>query len=73
MWYTDEMQLIRQLAAAGIIPSALANTVGTIDPNRATAVQRAYISAFFDRWLRDRDTHLLDGPSARYPEITFFP
>lgn len=25
-----------------------------------------------DRWLRDHDAHLLDGPSAQYPEITFF-
>jgi dienelactone hydrolase len=71
--YTDEMHLIRQLAAAGIIPSALAGTVGTIDPARATAAQRAYIGAFFDLWLRDRNTHLLDGPSTTYPEITFFP
>jgi hypothetical protein len=71
--YTDEMQLIRQLAAAGVIPSALAGTVGTIDPVRATAAQRAYIGAFFDLWLRDRDAHLLDGPSSQYSEITFFP
>lgn len=27
--------------------------------------------AFFDRYLRHRPTTLLDGPSARYPEMSF--
>ncbi len=71
--YTDEMPLIHQLAAAGVTPAGLASIVGTIDPGRAIAVERAYIGAFFDLWLRDEDSHLLDGPSSRYPEIIFFP
>ena len=30
-------------------------------------------SAFFDRWLRGQDSPLLDGPSARFPEVRFVP
>jgi predicted dienelactone hydrolase len=71
--YTDEMPLIHQLAAAGVIPPALTEPVGTIDPDRGVAAQRSYVGAFFDLWLRNRGTDLLDGPSARYPEILFFP
>jgi hypothetical protein len=71
--YTDALTLTKGLAAAGIIPPALAETVGTIEPTRALAVERAYLNAFFDQWLRHHDNHLLDGPSANYPEIAFFP
>jgi hypothetical protein len=37
------------------------------------AAQRAYVTSFFDRWLRGRDDHLLDGPSPRYPDVVFVP
>jgi hypothetical protein len=45
--------------------------IGTIDPDRSIAAQRAYIGEFFDLHLRDRDDHLLDRPTRRYPEIQF--
>jgi hypothetical protein len=70
--YTDHETLLTQLAAAGRINSA-APWVGTIPVDRAVAAERAYIRAFFDRWLRGRDSHLLDGPSAEYPEARFYP
>jgi hypothetical protein len=69
--YTDHEPPLHQLAAAGVIQPA-APWVGTIDPDRAIAAQRAYIRAFFDLWLRDHDSHLLDGPSAEYPEARFY-
>lgn len=69
--YTDGQVMFPQLAAAGIIPSAT-RWMGTIDPDRSIAAQRAYIRAFFDRTLRGRDSHLLDGPSAEYPEANFY-
>ncbi|MET0419265.1 MAG: hydrolase [Actinoplanes sp.] len=47
--------------------------IGSIDGERSVAVQRAYLRAFFDRHLRHRDGRLLDGPSARYPEMLFLP
>lgn len=46
--------------------------VGTIDPVRAIAAERAYLRAFFDQHLRGRENHLLDGPSATYPEAVFY-
>ena len=70
--YTDQEPLLSQLAKAGIIPTA-APWIGETDPERTVAAQRAYIRAFFDLWLRNRETHLLDGPSAQYPEATFYP
>jgi hypothetical protein len=70
--YTDHETLLNQLAAAGRIKSA-APWVGTIPVDRAVAAERAYVRAFFDRCLRRRDCHLLDGPSAEYPEARFYP
>jgi hypothetical protein len=69
--YTDHEPFLNQLAAAGVIESA-ASWVGTIPLGRAVAAERAYIRAFFDLWLRDRDSHLLDGPSATYPEANIW-
>jgi hypothetical protein len=57
----------------GLPPSVVAQDIGTIDPERALAAERAYVLAFFDRTLRHRDGHLLDGPSPRFPEIQFIP
>ena len=44
---------------------------GTVHPAQAVAAEDAYIAAFFDRFLKDRGSQLLDGPSPRYPNITF--
>jgi hypothetical protein len=67
--YVDEGWLSHQMFAAGVLPTM---PPGRIDPVRSVAAQRAYIGAFFDLWLRGRDNHLLDGPSAQYPEVLFF-
>lgn len=42
-----------------------------INPVTAVTDQRAYIEAFFGKYLRDRDSRLLDGPSPRFPDISF--
>lgn len=55
----------------GLTPATFEPLIGTIDPDRSIAAQRAYIASFFDLHLRGRDNHLLDGPSAAYPEIEF--
>lgn len=34
-------------------------------------ITRRYVRAFFDLHLRHRQQPLLDGPSARYPEVGF--
>jgi len=74
--YTDYEAFLSQLAAAGIITASQASEVvipyiGTIPPGQAIAAQRAYIRAFFGLQLRHENNHLLDGPSAQYPEIDF--
>ena len=55
----------------GLPAEAKYEDVGWIDPVRAIADQRAYLTAFFDRWLRGHDDGLLDGPSPRHPDTTF--
>jgi dienelactone hydrolase len=61
-----------QIAGAlGLPPGSFEPFIGTIDPDRSIAAQRAYVAAFFELHLRHRDDHLLDGPSPAYPEIEF--
>ncbi len=71
--YTDATSMLPRIAARlGLPKEMVTGAIGTVAPERAVAVQRAYVSAFFDRELRHRDDDgLLDGPSARYPEVRF--
>ncbi|MFG2844761.1 alpha/beta hydrolase family protein [Kitasatospora sp. NPDC048296] len=70
--YTDAQSLLPQLARQGAIsPEKLAEDVGDIRPDRAELATRSYVASFLDRWLRGHDDHLLDGPSARFPEMTY--
>jgi len=70
--YKDAVSLIPQIARQlGLPRSFVTGQIGTVDPARAVAAQEAYVEAFFGRWLRGDDNHLLDGPSPRYPEFTF--
>jgi dienelactone hydrolase len=67
--FTDAEALLPQLA--GRVPAAtLDAAVGTVDPRRAVAANRALVASFFDRFLKGRDDHLLDGGPSQYP-ITF--
>ena len=70
--FTDFAPLLSQVAP--ILhrpPSWIIDGIGTINGLRAVAVERAYIGAFFDRYLRHQDSSLLRGPSPRYPEVVF--
>jgi predicted dienelactone hydrolase len=72
--FSDFEELASDLASAlGLTPGQVAGLIGTIDPKTAVTDERAYIRAFFDKYLRDRDNHLLDGPSPRFPDIQFEP
>lgn len=72
--FSDLEELVPQLAPAlGLAPDQVEALVGTIDPTTAVTDERAYLRAFFDTYLRGRDDHLLDGPSPRFPDITFEP
>jgi predicted dienelactone hydrolase len=42
-----------------------------LDPHRAHEIIVAYTLAFFDKYLVGKDSDLLKGPSANYPEVTF--
>ncbi|MCZ0993923.1 hydrolase [Streptomyces noursei] len=73
--FTDAEALIPQVARQlGLSRKDVTEMIGTVRPERAVAAERAYVTAFFDRWLRGRDRgDLLDGPSARHPEVRFVP
>ncbi len=66
--YTDLTAIMPQ---TGLPPATVEAAIGTVSPTRATAAVRAYTASFFDRWLRDHDDHLLDGPSPHHPDIHF--
>lgn len=66
--YTDLSALLPQ---AGVGREVIEKNIGTVDPGRAVAAERAYATSFFDRWLRGRNDRLLDGPSRKYPEVEF--
>ncbi|MFJ8025548.1 hypothetical protein [Streptomyces sp. NPDC096311] len=72
--YTDAEarapQIARQL---GLPRKTVVENIGTIMPRHAMAAERAYLAAFFDRWLRGWDDDcLLDGPSGCCPQARFF-
>ncbi|TDQ55025.1 alpha/beta hydrolase family protein [Actinorugispora endophytica] len=46
-------------------------SVGTVDPGRGIAAQRAYLTAFFDEYVRGEERPLLDGPSGEHPDVAF--
>jgi predicted dienelactone hydrolase len=44
---------------------------GTLNGERTLQVVDAYILTFFDKYLKNRQTPLLEGPSLDYPEVHF--
>ncbi|WP_194917367.1 alpha/beta hydrolase family protein [Catenulispora rubra] len=70
--YTDLQSLVPEAAAAvGFPPSTVQQLIGTVDPARSVIAVRTYVRAYFDRFVRGHDNHLLDRPSAAFPEIEF--
>ncbi len=45
--------------------------LGRIGGPRICGILNAYTLAFFDKYLKGKDVHLLDGPSPDYPEVKF--
>ncbi|MBN6051708.1 lipase [Nonomuraea sp. RK-328] len=68
-----DLQAIYPQLAGRLKGLPVAETIGTIDPERSVAAQRAYLTAFFDLHLRGRRTPLFDGPSRAYPEVRLVP
>ncbi len=45
--------------------------LGEIEGRRVLQLMNAYTLAFFDRYVRDRPSPLLAGPSPDHPEVEF--
>jgi predicted dienelactone hydrolase len=72
--FSDFEELVPEVASAlGLTPAQVAALIGIIAPKTAVTDERVYIRAFFDKYLRNRDNHLLDGSSPRFPDIQFEP
>ncbi|KAI3327847.1 hypothetical protein HD806DRAFT_519793 [Xylariaceae sp. AK1471] len=48
-------------------------STGPIDGNRQVKIVNAYVKAFFDFTLLGQNPPILDGPSAKFPEVVFRP
>lgn len=46
--------------------------LGSINGTRGLQITRAYVLAFFDTYLNDTPSPLLQGPSSAYPEVRFY-
>ncbi|MFI0168855.1 alpha/beta hydrolase family protein [Streptomyces sp. NPDC017095] len=71
--YGDNATLVPQAGRMlGMTDQQVQDMIGTLVPARSVRIQQAYPLAFFDLHLRHRRGHLLDGPSAAFPEVRFF-
>lgn len=61
---------LRILPAARPIFQA-AHLIGSINPARGEEISNAYLLAFFDRYLKGKESGLLNGPSPNFPEVQF--
>ncbi|MCP2261590.1 Alpha/beta hydrolase family protein [Streptoalloteichus tenebrarius] len=72
--FSDVQALLPQFATRlGVPADRVATLIGTIDPGRSLAAQRAYLTAFLDLHLRQRPTSLFDGPSPAHPDVRLVP
>lgn len=70
--FSDFAALLPQAAPIlGEPPSWVIKGIGTIKGERADTVERAYVRAWFGRFLRHHHSPLLTGPSPRFREVRF--
>jgi hypothetical protein len=70
--FTDYQTIMPQLdEKLGLPDWILVGMIGTVDPGRIVASQRAYAAAFFDRYLGGERQTLLEGPSPGNPDVDF--
>jgi len=67
----SEHSFARDFGLLPFVPASVKKAGDTIDPARALTITKAYVGAFFGQFLEGRKTPLLNGPSPKYPEITF--
>lgn len=71
--YSDYLVLLDELVNAGVpVPDEIKGAFGTIKGKRILDIESAYVDAFFGKWLKGGKGRLLDGPSGKFPEVTFF-
>lgn len=58
-------------ARVGVPDEVLEELLGTVDPVRSVKAQRAYLTAYFDQFLRGRPQPLLWKESPRHPDVEF--
>ena len=56
-------------AVFGQIVPGMQDPLATINGARAVTVIDAYVAAFFDMYLKQDDTTLLNGDSSQYPDV----
>lgn len=70
--YTDLQSWLPQVATPiGMTSDQVAGLIGTVEPDRVIAAERAYVTAFFEQTLRHRPQGLLTGPSPWFPQVRF--
>jgi predicted dienelactone hydrolase len=52
-------------------PARALGALGSIDGARGLQITRAYVRAFFDTYLKESPSPLLQGPARAYPEMQF--
>jgi dienelactone hydrolase len=57
-------------ALLGPVVPGLGDPLATINGVRAVTVVNAYVAAFFDAYLKQQQSNLLNGDSPRYPEVS---
>jgi len=62
--FSDSAVLFSPIMKAG-------GTLGSIDGARGLRITSDYVRAFFDKYLNNADSPLLDGSPSEYPEVSF--
>lgn len=70
--YTDVQAWLAQVATTlGLGSDQTVSMIGTVDPERIIAAERAYLTAFFEQTLCHQSPDLLTGPSPWFPQVRF--
>jgi hypothetical protein len=65
MSFTDTQVLVPRVDSVRPLPEA---AIGTVNPGRSLAAQRAYLAAFFGLHPHGQRTDLFDGDSPAHPD-----
>jgi dienelactone hydrolase len=69
--FTDLPDVLKVLGIGAGLPSEVEQLLGSLDGARALEIVSVYVRVFFDRVLKGEEGGLLDGPSRKYPEVSF--